>query len=245
MPAQHGVDLAQHGLGAPGIGERQIGPRQLEARLDRVVRHRVRELRPQALHPRHEVFRASTIASVQRHARFDGKRQRARRVVLDPVLPDDPAGRRGVLLPLDPGPPRERESRTLTQRNGRDVGVRELEGGFGDVGEQPVGLVAVAGEPPRDGHQSEGMGPEGAATGERPDRELRVCAHPRGATTTTLRAEEGEPRVDRAAAVGQGALVAAARRSIRPPVGLRGAPPDGGEQCAEHRERRVLLQRSV
>ncbi len=149
------------------------------------------------------------------------------------------------LLGLDPRPAPDRERGALAERHHHRLGRPQLEALLGDVGEQVVGLVELACQPLRDREQQQSGRPERAPAGERPDRELRVCAHPGHSSSATHRTEEGQPRVDRSAAVMQHAVVARAFGHLGPTLRLRRPALNGGDERAEHGDRRVPLERSM
>ena len=83
-----------------------------------------------------------------------------------------------------------------------------------------------------------GTGSDGRAF----ERELRIRAHPPHPLRTAQGAQEGQPRGDRGAAVGQGAVVprgsaASARRSAS------AGRPQRARASAEHGDRRIALER--
>ena len=86
------------------------------------------------------------------------------------------------------------------------------------------------------------MRPHGTPAGERLDRKLCIGAHSRNPSSTTLRTQQGQPRVDRGAAVGQAALVDRTFGRISAAIGLNRLAPDHGEQPAEHGDRCVPLE---
>ena len=154
---------------------------------------------------------------------------------------DDPEPPVGERIGLDPCASSERDGGTLRQSHCDRVGRCQVEALLGDVGEQVVGLVDLAGQPQRNRVQQHGVRPERAPTGERRDREFRICAHPRGPSTALHRTHEGQPRVDRSAAVGQRAAIACAFGGIGPALRLRRPAPKRSHQCGEHGNRRVRL----
>ena len=229
LSAQQGVDLAQHRLGAAGLGERQVGPRELHSGLYRVVRQRGREPQPQALHPRQQLLRAGYVPTVEPDASRHAIGERGGGVLLHPGPMDDLERAVRVLLCLDPRLSSQRDGGTLAQSHHHQVRPSQLEARLDNLGEQVVGLVDLAGQPPRDREQPQCVRPELAPTGDGPDRQLRIRTHLRGPSTTELGTQEGQPRVDRGAAVRQDAFVAPPLGGIGPTLRLRRPAPGGGE----------------
>ena len=142
----------------------------------------------------------------------------------------------------DPRAASDRDRGALAERHRHLLGRSQLEARLDGVGEEVVGLVDLACQPPRDPEEQQCVRPAAAAGCEELERELRVCAHPRHASLTAVRAQEGQPRVDRGAAVGQAAVVARELGRVGPALRLRRPAPECGEQRAEHGRQRVALE---
>ena len=242
MSAQHGLDLAQHRRGAAGVGDRQVGPGKLQAGLDGQGRQRVGEPGPQALRPGEELVRTLDFPAVE----CDAGRQRADEcaggVLVHPRTAGDRQRSLGELLGLDPSPSSDRERGALGERHHRQLVRSQLEALLDSVGEQVVGLVDLAGQPLRQREYQHGIRAEEAPTGERSERELRICAHPRHPPVTTLATQHGQPGVDRRAAVRQGAVVARVFGRLGPTVRLLRPAPHRGEDRAEDGEHSVPVE---
>ena len=149
------------------------------------------------------------------------------------------------LLGLDPRPSPDRERGALAERHHHRLGRPQREALLGDVGEQVIGLVELACQPVREREKQQSGRPELAPAGERPDRKFRICAHPGDPSSATHRTEQGQPRIDRSAAVIQRAVVARAFGHLGPTLRLRRPALNRGDERAEHRDRRVPVERSM
>ena len=92
---------------------------------------------------------------------------------------------------MDPRLSFDRDRAALAQGDGHRRPRPQRDPLLGDVGEEVVGLVDVAGQPVRNREQHHGARSQPAPTGKGRDRELRICAHPRDPSPTMLRTHEG------------------------------------------------------
>ena len=156
------------------------------------------------------------------------------------------SARSDELLGLDPRPSSDRDRGALAERHRRRLGRSQLEALLGDVGEQVVGLGRPRRPATREiASSSKAFGRNGlprASVRTASSASARILATP---LRQRMRAQEGQPRVDRGAAVGQGAVVARAFGRVGPALRLRRPAPDRGDERAEHGDRRVPLERPV